>query len=160
MTLAKVLIGGTWKDSVGSESFQAENPATMQPIAESFPISPWSEVDEALTAAAKAAEQLRALPRGKIADFLEAFAARLEAKKDVLVAKANEESALPVSPRLADNEFPRTVGQLRQADQVERLVGRDATADDEEDAALVEGLDHARDPLRAGTRASSGSGRP
>lgn len=120
MTLAKVLIGGTWKDSVGSESFQAENPATMQPIAESFPISPWSEVDEALTAATKAAEQLRALPRGKIADFLEAFAARLEAKKEVLVAKANEESALPVSPRLADNEFPRTVGQLRQAAQAAR----------------------------------------
>lgn len=115
MTLAKVLIGGNWKNSSGKESFQADNPATMQPIGESFPISPWSEIDEALSAAAQAAEELRNVPRAKIADFLEAFAANLEANKEAIVAKANEESALPVSPRLADNEFPRTVGQLRQA---------------------------------------------
>src|SRR6185436_7180428 len=43
------------------------------------------------------------------------LAGRIEARKDELVKVANLETALPVSPRLADNELPRTTSQLRQA---------------------------------------------
>src|SRR5207253_10086141 len=42
-------------------------------------------------------------------------AARIEANKPTIVEMANRESGLPVSPRLADNELPRTTSQLRQA---------------------------------------------
>src|SRR5262249_46011145 len=51
----------------------------------------------------------------QFANFLETFAARIEAKKAAIVETANRESGLPVSPRLADNELPRTTSQLRQA---------------------------------------------
>jgi alpha-ketoglutaric semialdehyde dehydrogenase len=46
---------------------------------------------------------------------LEAYATRLEANSDSLCKIANAESALPIKPRLADVELPRTAGQLRQA---------------------------------------------
>ena len=65
---------------------------------------------------AEAFEQMRQLSSDKIAAFLEAFAARIEARKDEIVRVANQESALPISPRLADNELPRTTSQLREAD--------------------------------------------
>jgi NADP-dependent aldehyde dehydrogenase len=80
-----------------------------------FPISSWADCDSALWAAANAADELRALPADRLAGFLDAFATRIEARKDDLVKIANLESALPASPRLADNELPRTTNQLRQA---------------------------------------------
>jgi len=49
------------------------------------------------------------------AAFLEAFADRIDANKESIAQMANAETALPVSPRLADVELPRTSGQLRQA---------------------------------------------
>jgi NADP-dependent aldehyde dehydrogenase len=58
---------------------------------------------------------MRTLSGDQIAAFLDAFAARIEARKDDLVKIANLETALPASPRLADNELPRTTSQLRQA---------------------------------------------
>jgi alpha-ketoglutaric semialdehyde dehydrogenase len=110
-----VLIAGQWRASQSSGSFQAENPATQEKLPSEFPISTWADCDAALAAAVNAADELRALPAERLAGFLEAFAARIEARKDDLVKIANQESALPASPRLADNEFPRTTSQLRQA---------------------------------------------
>src|SRR5690606_22087020 len=40
---------------------------------------------------------------------------RIEARKDELVNMAHAETALAISPRLADGELPRTTNQLRQA---------------------------------------------
>jgi 2,5-dioxopentanoate dehydrogenase len=114
MATHPVLIAGHWRPANSSGTFRSENPATKEPL-EEFPISAWDDCDEVLSAAAEAAEQMRALPARRIADFLEAFAARLEARKDDLVRMANQETALPASPRLADNELPRTTSQLRQA---------------------------------------------
>jgi 2,5-dioxopentanoate dehydrogenase len=114
MAIAPVLIAGRWRPANSSGSFHAENPATKEPLGE-FPISTWEDCDEALSAAAEAAEQMRALPAEQIASFLDAFAGRIEARKDEIVRMANQETALPASPRLADNELPRTTGQLRQA---------------------------------------------
>jgi NADP-dependent aldehyde dehydrogenase len=115
MSLQPVLIAGQWRASKSSGSFQAENPATQEKLPNSYPISAWDDCDAALTAAAQAAAELRTLPAEKLAEFLEKFASRIEARKDEFVKVANLESGLPVAPRLADVEFPRTTSQLRQA---------------------------------------------
>jgi alpha-ketoglutaric semialdehyde dehydrogenase len=115
MTLQDVLIAGQWRPAKSSGTFRAENPATREPLAHEFPVSTWDDCDAALSAAADAFEQLRHLPAERIATFLEAFASRIEARADEIVQLANQETALPVTPRLAGNELPRTTGQLRQA---------------------------------------------
>jgi NADP-dependent aldehyde dehydrogenase len=114
MPAQPVLIAGRWRHANSSATFRAENPATQEPLDE-YPISAWQDCDEALSSAAEAFEQMRGLPAERIAAFLDAFAVRIEARQDELVRMANEETALPASPRLADNELPRTTGQLRQA---------------------------------------------
>lgn len=115
MTLQPVLIAGEWRQSQSSGSFHAENPATQERLPNDYPISSWADCELALSSAEKAAAELRALPAERLAAFLEAFAARIEARKDEFVKLANQESALPASPRLSDNELPRTTSQLRQA---------------------------------------------
>jgi alpha-ketoglutaric semialdehyde dehydrogenase len=115
MSLQPVLIAGQWRPADSTSSFQAENPATQEKLPNEYPISSWADCEAALAAAEIAAEELRALPADRIADFLEAFAKRIEARKDDLVKLANQESGLAASPRLADNELPRTTNQLRQA---------------------------------------------
>ena len=110
-----VLIAGTWRpaDSIGT--FHAHNPSTGEALPEEYPISSWKDCDAALTAAKDAAVLLRDTPPEKIAAFLNRFADRLDARKAELAQMANLETALPVAPRLADVELPRTTGQLRQA---------------------------------------------
>lgn len=115
MTLQPVLLAGEWRPSQSSGSFHAENPATQERLPSEFPISSWPDCELALAAAERAAAELQSLPAERLAEFLEAFATRIEARKDELVKLANQESALPASPRLADNELPRTTAQLRQA---------------------------------------------
>ncbi len=112
---AKILVDGKWQESSANQTFQAFNPATGEPLSPSYPVSTWEECDQIITAAADAAEQLRNLSPDRIAAFLDAFAAQLEAHRDDLVAIAHAETALPIKPRLADVELPRTVSQLRQA---------------------------------------------
>jgi len=68
-----------------------------------------------LRAATAAFEVMRGMPGDDIARFLDAYASRIEGREDELVQAANSETALPVSPRLADVELPRTTTQLRQA---------------------------------------------
>jgi NADP-dependent aldehyde dehydrogenase len=80
-----------------------------------YPISSWQDCEAALAAAADAAWKLRSISPEQVAQFLDDFAARIEARKDDLVAIANAESGLPKAPRLADVELPRTTGQLRTA---------------------------------------------
>ncbi len=110
-----VLINGQWRDSSGSDSFQAENPATCELLPDVYPVSSWEDCDAALQAAVQAAEALWQLPGTIVADFLEAYASRIEERAEELVEMAHLETALPKSPRLADIELPRTTGQLRQA---------------------------------------------
>ena len=110
-----ILINGEWRSADASRTFQAYNPTTRQVIEDEYPVSNWSDCDAALAAAAAAAVEMRNLSGMQIAEFLEAFADRIEARKDDLVDMAHAETALPKSPRLADGELPRTTGQLRQA---------------------------------------------
>jgi len=119
-TAAPILLDGAWRPSVGTATFSACNPATGQPTTGLFPISPWSECERMIAAAERAFVELQEHPRGSIATFLDDFAARIEAHRDRLVAAAHEETALPVAPRLADVELPRTTGQLRLAAEAAR----------------------------------------
>ncbi len=114
-TVSPILIDGHWHQADASDYFEGRNPTTGEAIPPRFPVSRWSDCDRMLTAATQAAIALRQLPSSRRADFLEAFANNLEASKDRLVAKAHEETGLPVSPRLAEVELPRTTSQLRQA---------------------------------------------
>lgn len=110
-----VLIHGIWSPSVGTKTFQSTNPATEQPLPGEFPVSPWSEIDAAIRAAYEASQEMRGWPGSRFADFLEAYAARIEQNSEALVEAAHAETALPKSPRLKDAELPRTINQLRQA---------------------------------------------
>ncbi len=115
MDVAQVLIDGKWRAADAEGTFHAENPAKGKPLPLAFPASRWSDCDAALTAATKAAAELRTIDSAKIAAFLDAYAANIEASADSIVAAAAEETALPVTPRLKDVELPRTTNQLRQA---------------------------------------------
>lgn len=110
-----VLINGEWIASCGTSTFQAANPSTQELLPGEFPVSPWSEIDAALAAAAATARELRGMPGEKFAAFLESYADEIEKRTDELVAAAHAETGLPVSPRLKDGELPRTTNQLRQA---------------------------------------------
>lgn len=113
--VAKIWIGGAWREADAEGVFEPENPSTGEKLGREFPVSRWSDCDRALTAAVDAAHQLECTAPKKIAAFLEAYAKQLEANADAIVQAAHEETALPVSPRLKDVELPRTTDQLRQA---------------------------------------------
>lgn len=115
----KVLINGEWRNSESSGTFQAENPTTSSMINEDYPISTWGECEQALDAATSAFAELRKMQRGRIADFLEAFAARIEDRSEEIRQLAADETGLPFDTRLV-GELGRTTGQLRQAAAAER----------------------------------------
>lgn len=115
-----VLLGGAWRaaDSVGT--FQAINPDIGTTLDHVYPVSSRADIDAALRAGSTAAAELARLDGEQIARFLDAYADRIEAGREAIIAMANLETALPVSPRLADIELPRTTGQLRQAAKAAR----------------------------------------
>jgi len=115
MTVQPILIDGQWRQADATSTFRAENPATREPLPDEYPVSAWNDCDAALEAATAAFDVMRGMPGEDIARFLEEYASRIEARKDELIQMANAETALPVSPRLADVELPRTMNQLRQA---------------------------------------------
>lgn len=115
-----ILIAGVWQPSKAVGQFRAADPATGEPIGPAFPISSQHDIELALTAATAASEALAATEPQRIADFLDAYAAAIDANRDSLVALAHAETALPATPRLAEIELPRTSGQLRQAAQAVR----------------------------------------
>jgi NADP-dependent aldehyde dehydrogenase len=118
-----VLIAGEWRPADASNTFQAINPDTGEPLPHVYPVSSRADVDVALCAGAAAARVLAAAEPERIAAFLDGYAHRIDAAKDEIAAAANLETALPVSPRLADIELPRTTDQLRQAAAAVRTGG-------------------------------------
>lgn len=115
MSTARILIEGHWTRSEGGEKFNAFNPKTGEALEESYSVSPWFEIEKALHSADRAFQEVRTWPGERFAAFLDRYAERIEARKDEIVAMATLETALPVKPRLADAELPRTTNQLRQA---------------------------------------------
>jgi NADP-dependent aldehyde dehydrogenase len=110
-----ILCNGEWIAGSGTSTFQAANPSTEQPMPQTFPVSPWEDVDQVIAAAAAAAKEMRGWPGTRFAEFLETYADEIEARADLLVETAHQETGLPVSPRLRDGELPRTTNQIRQA---------------------------------------------
>jgi len=115
MSIAPILVAGSWQPSQATSSFHAVNPQTMEPLPTLFPVSPWADLEPILAAATTAFDQLRALPDSVRADFLEKYAARIQDAHKKLVEVAKLETGLPAEPRLNSTELPRTVDQLRQA---------------------------------------------
>lgn len=115
MSSQPVLIGGEWVSSSATKTFQAVNPATGEALPGVYPVSPWAEIERAIQSAAAASKAMRGWPGERFARFLEAYAARIEARKADLVAQAHLETALPAEGRLAANELPRTINQLKSA---------------------------------------------
>lgn len=120
MSAQPVLVDGKWVASRGKKLFQAVNPATREPLPLEFPVSPWEEIEAIIQAADRAFTAMRSTTGEQRARFLERYAERLEARKAQFVEVAHQETGLPIQPRLADVEFPRTVGQLKQAAQAAR----------------------------------------
>lgn len=120
MTMQPVLIAGQWKAAQAAGEFRAENPALKSALDDAYPISSWSDVDEALASATTVAAGLRQLKVEHRAKFLELYAAAIERQADALVEMAHAETALPKRPRLAEVELPRTTDQLRQAARAAR----------------------------------------
>lgn len=115
-----ILAAGEWRASRAVAQFRAVNPATGEVFGPAFPRSGDEDIELMLMAATEAADALAATEPERIAAFLDAYANAIEGAKEALVATAHAETALPVSPRLADVELPRTTGQLRQAAQAVR----------------------------------------
>lgn len=115
MTAQPVLVAGKWRYATSSGLFSPENPQTRQPLAEVYPISTWADCEEALEAATKAAAAMARLPAEMLGRFLERLANQLEVQAVSLVEIAHAETGLPIKPRLAEAELPRTANQLRQA---------------------------------------------
>lgn len=116
MTTHPLLIDGDWQPADNPvDTFQTENPATGETIAETYPISRFGELEQMLKAGREAARALRSVSPEARAAFLEAFADNIEARADGLVEWAHRETALAKAPRLSELELPRTVDQLRQA---------------------------------------------
>ena len=118
-----VLIAGQWRRADATGTFQAINPDTGETLAHVYPVSSRADVDEALRAGAEAARVLATSEPERIAAFLDGYAHRIDAAKEEIAEAASLETALPVSPRLADVELPRTTDQLRQAAAAARTGG-------------------------------------
>jgi NADP-dependent aldehyde dehydrogenase len=115
MAIEPVLIDGQWRQAQPGKTLRALNPATGERRPYEFPISSWQDCDAALNAASAAAIELANLLPAAVADFLDRYAERLAANAESICAEAHLETALPLNPRLADVEMPRTINQLRQA---------------------------------------------
>ena len=116
MTKAEnVLVGGRWRPADATGTFQAINPSTGETIGPVYPVSSRKDVDAALVAGSEAANALLDVPPEKIGEFLDRYADRIDARSKEIAETAHLETALPLSPRLADVELPRTSNQLRQA---------------------------------------------
>jgi len=67
MNVEPILIQGEWKKSTGTEIFQADNPATGQPLEYCYPVSTWDEIDQAMEAASNVFKEVRNLPGERFA---------------------------------------------------------------------------------------------
>ena len=117
----KVLIAGEWRSADTSGTFQAINPDTGETLPHVYPVSSRADIDATLRAGTDTARTLEGTEPERIAAFLDGYAHRIDAAKDEIVAASSLETALPVSPRLADVELPRTTHQLRQAAAAARI---------------------------------------
>jgi len=110
------LIAGRWSSKADSQEFiHSYAPSTGEALPDSYPLSDYGELSAAVAAGLSAAVELVRIAPSTIADFLETYAANIEAGAEEICAMAALETALPYEPRLRSVELPRTTNQLRQA---------------------------------------------
>lgn len=110
-----ILSGGRFLALAAKNTFAAVDPSTGERLPEVYPISPRDQLARMAEAAKKAAVALRGVPAERLAEFLERYAAAIEADADAIAQRAAQETGLPYKPRLRDVEMARTLLQLRQA---------------------------------------------
>src|SRR3954468_7020459 len=111
MNLHGTSIVGTETVPAAQKTFTAFNPKLGQTIQPPFYEATEAQVDQALELAAGAAEQLRNVGSEKIASFLLAIVAEIEALGDALIERASEETGLDLE-RLR-GERARTLNQIK-----------------------------------------------
>src|SRR5437588_4742836 len=94
MTLHGTSIVGTETVPAAQKTFTAFNPKIGQTIQPAFYEATEAQVDQALELAAAAAEQLRSLGSERIASFLLAIAAEIEALGGALIERASGETGI------------------------------------------------------------------
>jgi len=114
-SIQPVLIDGAWTESDSVSTFAPVNPLTKEPTNEIYPVSSIKDVETAIECAAEASDDLLNFDPTTIADFLECYADRIEARRSDLVDMAHLETAYPKETRLGGIELPRTINQLRLA---------------------------------------------
>ena len=114
-SIQPVLIDGAWTESDSVSTFAPVNPLTKEPTNEVYPVSSIKDVETAIECAAEASDDLLNFDPTTIADFLECYADRIEARRSDLVDMAHLETAYPKETRLGGIELPRTINQLRLA---------------------------------------------
>lgn len=98
-----------------TDTFHAFDPATGETLDTTHAIATWSDLDRMAEASVEAAAALAGTDPTRIAAFLRTYADRLDASRAEIAATAHRETGLPLEPRLAQVEFDRMLGQLRQA---------------------------------------------
>src|SRR3954451_5971975 len=97
---APILVDGAWTASKGGTSLQAVNPRTTKPLPVRYPVSSRADVEKVLTAAAACFAAMRIVTPEARATFLERYADGIEARREELAAKAEEETGLDLKGRL------------------------------------------------------------
>ena len=107
-------------DALGGEGpgFQADNPATREPLPPDFHEATTVEINRAADLAEQAFEKSRRLSAEQIASFLDQVADQIVALGDGLIQRARAETALPEA-RLT-GERARTVNQIKMFAQCVR----------------------------------------
>jgi NADP-dependent aldehyde dehydrogenase len=110
---------GSSESREGKDELQAVDPKTGEALEPRYVEATAAEVDRAFALAAEAHRSWKRLPRARRAELLDRVAEEIEALGDELLERAERETALPASPRLA-GERGRTTGQLRMMAAVVR----------------------------------------
>jgi NADP-dependent aldehyde dehydrogenase len=103
------------------EAIRACDPAADRDLEPQYFYGDVNDVDAACAAASEAFHTFRSTSSAVRAEFLEAIATNIEARKEALIARACTETGLP-RPRIS-GEVGRTAGQLRLFAQVLREGG-------------------------------------
>jgi acyl-CoA reductase-like NAD-dependent aldehyde dehydrogenase len=123
----KMLIDGSWVGSSDGAKRQVRNPATGEPL-DSVPVASAADVDEALEAARRGAERMRAAPIHQRAGILQRAAAEIRARRDELARLLASENGKPIRQTRDEVEVAaRIFGGF--AEEAKRLFGRTVPMD-------------------------------
>ncbi len=116
MSRLPILVDGAWRPARRpAGEFSPVDPATGGTLQGEYPVSSFLDLDDALAAALRAVEAFDRPDAERTARGLEALARLAEERREAIVEVGHRETALPLEPRLGSVEFPRLIGQLRQA---------------------------------------------